>query len=66
MSKNAIPGLKTGAGALTKAISIAVSIAVLVMVVKFPGDAATFVKQAFDLFGEVITGLVTFIRTLGK
>lgn len=65
MAKNAIPGLKTGGGMLTKVVGAAVLIALLVLIVKYPGDAATWLKAGFGFASNAIDGLVTFFRSLG-
>lgn len=64
MARNVIPGLKTGGGVMSKVISTAVVLAILVIVVKHPTDAATFTKAIFSGVGAVIDGLVSFFRTL--
>lgn len=60
MAKNAFPGMKTGGGVMSKVVGTLVLIAVLVTVVKYPADAASWVRG----LGTVIDGLVTFIRAL--
>jgi len=64
MAKNAFPGMKTGMSPLTKLVVVAVVIALGVIVVKYPADAASFVKFVFGHAGDVITGLVSFLRSL--
>lgn len=64
MSKQAIPGIKTGGGALPKVIGFVVLIALAVIVVKHPADAATWVKDGFSALGSVIDGVVSFIRNV--
>jgi hypothetical protein len=64
MSKNTIPGLKTGGGILSKVIGTVVVLAILVMVVKYPSDAASLVKTIFAGLGTLIDGLVGFFRAL--
>lgn len=66
MAKNAIPGLQTGPSVLAKLVGIGISIAIIVLVVQYPGDSATWVKQALSMAGDAIHGLVTFIRTLSS
>ena len=58
------PGISTGRGPLAKVIGIALVIAVLVLVVKHPTDAAAFAKAAFSTCGDAIDGIVTFLRSL--
>jgi hypothetical protein len=64
MAKNTIPGLKTGGGILSKAIGTVVVLAILVVVVKYPSDAASLVKTVFAGLGTLIDGLVSFFRAL--
>lgn len=66
MSKQAFPGIKTGSGPLPKIISTVVVLAFLVIVVKHPGDAATWVKDAFSFLGEAIDGVVAFFRAVSS
>ncbi|QWF79768.1 hypothetical protein [Amycolatopsis sp. CA-230715] len=65
MAKNTIPGLKTGGGLLAKLIGAAVVIALLVLVVKYPGDAAGFAKGLGGMVSDAIGGIVRFFRGLG-
>jgi hypothetical protein len=64
MAKNVIPGVTTGGGMLSKVIGTAVVLAVLVIVVKHPTDAASFAKALVGGVGAVIDGLVSFFRSL--
>ncbi len=64
MARNAIPGLKTGGGILSKLIGTVVVLAILVMVVKHPNDAANFAKTLFGGLEAVIDGVVGFFRAL--
>lgn len=61
MAKNAIPGMKTGGGVMSKVVGTAVVLAVLVIVVKHPSDAADFVKTVFGWIDQI----ATFLRELG-
>ena len=49
-------------GTMRKLVGVAVAIALLVVVVKFPSDAAHWVKELWGLGEEIITGLASFIR----
>lgn len=62
MAKQTFPGFKTGGGVLRKVIGTAVVLAVLVIVVKHPADAANWVKTAVGW----LDGLVSFIRQVGN
>jgi hypothetical protein len=53
MAKNAIPGLKTGGGVMSKVVGAAVVLAILVTVVKHPSDAADFVKTIFGWIDQI-------------
>lgn len=64
MAKQAIPGLQTGGGIMPKLIGWAVTIAVLVLIVKHPADAAVWVKGAFELFMALVGGLALFFQGL--
>ena len=67
MAKNSFPMMQPGgSGALGKAVRVAVLIALIVLVIKFPADAAAFVQSAAATAGDVIGGLVTFFRALGQ
>ena len=65
MAKNTIPGFKTGGGVLSKLIGTAIVIALVVLVVKYPGDAAIWAKTLVGVISDSIDGLVTFFRSLG-
>lgn len=62
MSKNAFPGLKTGGGLMTKVVGTAMVLAILVIVVKHPSDAADFVKTVFGWIDQI----AAFLRELGN
>jgi len=64
MARNVIPGLRTGGGIMSKVIGTAVVLAILVIVVKHPADAASFAKTIFGVLGAIIDGLVSFFRSL--
>jgi hypothetical protein len=64
MAKNVMPGFKTGGGVMSKVIGTAVVLAILVIVVKHPTDAASFAKGLFSGLGAVIDGFVSFFRSL--
>lgn len=62
MAKQALPGIKTGSGLLPKVIWTLVALALLVVVVKYPGDAAAWVTDIVGFVGDVIDGLASFFR----
>lgn len=61
MAKNSV-SLPTGKSVLPKLIGFAVALALLVIVVKHPGDAASWVKALAVGAGDVIDGIASFIR----
>jgi hypothetical protein len=63
MAKNAIPGMKTGGGVMSKLVDTAVVLAILVIVVKHPSDAAEFVKTVFGWIDQIATFLRELVRT---
>ncbi|MFF0145974.1 hypothetical protein ATK36_0461 [Amycolatopsis sulphurea] len=65
MAKQQFPGLKVGSGRLSKLILGAVVLALLVLVVKYPGDAASWAKGVGSTVADGIDGIVTFFRSIG-
>lgn len=51
-----------GGGTVRKLVGIAVTIALVVIVVKFPSDAADWVQRLMGWGSDIINGLVSFIR----
>ena len=67
MAKNSLPMMQPGgSGALGKVMWALVVLALAVLVIKFPTDAAAFVQSATAKAGDVIGGLVSFFRALGQ
>ena len=64
MAKQAFPGVASG-GVLRKVVGLAVAVALLVLVVKYPADAASWAKAGIGGVGDVIDGLVSFFRSIG-
>ncbi|WAL65953.1 hypothetical protein ORV05_34735 [Amycolatopsis cynarae] len=60
MAKNPYPVMNTGGGLLPKLLGLLTLIAVVVLVIKYPTDAARWVRG----LGTVIDGLVAFFRAL--
>jgi hypothetical protein len=54
--------LPTGNNLVAKLITLAVLIALAVLVVRYPGESAQWISGAFDWVGRQIDGLVTFFR----
>ena len=63
MAKNAILGMKTGGGVMSKLVGTAMVLAILVIVVKHPSDAADFVKTVFGWIDQIATFLRELVRT---
>lgn len=67
MAKNSLPIMpKAGGGTLSKALWTLVVVALVVLVVKYPSDAATFVQNVADLIGGAVEGLVAFFRGVAR
>ncbi|SDX91389.1 hypothetical protein SAMN05216215_101753 [Saccharopolyspora shandongensis] len=67
MAKNSFPVMpKAGGGALSKAFWGLVVVALVVLVVKYPNDAAVFVHGMFGVIGDAVGGLVEFFRGVAK
>lgn len=62
MARNGFPVMKTDGGVLSKVIGWAVALALLTLVIKHPGDAATWAKSLFGMLGNAIEGISTFLR----
>jgi hypothetical protein len=58
--------MKTGGGIFSKLIWLLVGLAVLMLVIKYPGDVAGWVKMAVHLLTSVVNGIVAFFRQLGN
>ncbi|WP_340687813.1 hypothetical protein LCL61_17585 [Amycolatopsis coloradensis] len=63
-SKNNPFNFKTGAGILKKLVIAAIIGAVIMMVLKAPGESADVANDAIDGGEGVIDSLVTFFRSL--
>lgn len=57
--------MPTGGGPLRKIIGFAVVIALLVIVVKHPAEAAVVATKVAGLVGAVLDGLWSFVQQLG-
>ena len=64
MAKNNFPVMKGGSGLLGKAIGLIVGLAIVVLIVKYPADSASWASGAAHGVGAVIDGVVTFLRAL--
>lgn len=63
MAKQMIP-MPGGSSVLPKLIGVAVLIALVVVVVKHPGDSASWVQALFDLGESVVDGIASFLHNL--
>ncbi|EHR53353.1 hypothetical protein SacmaDRAFT_5188 [Saccharomonospora marina XMU15] len=61
MAKQTFPGLQTSTNPLKKVIGTVVVLALLVVVAKYPADAASWVKTLLSW----LDGVVTFLRQVG-
>jgi hypothetical protein len=64
MAKSNFPVMKSGGGMLGKAIGLVVGLAIIVLIVKYPADSASWASGAAHGVGAVIDGVVTFLRAL--
>lgn len=65
MAKNMVP-MPTSKGILPKVFGALVLVALVVIVVKYPGDASGWAKDLFGLGEDAVEGLVSFFRNLGS
>lgn len=54
--------VNNGGGTVRKLVGIAAAIAIAVIVVKYPNDAADMVTWLVGVGTDIVNGLVTFIR----
>jgi hypothetical protein len=67
MSKKNIAPVMGGSGStLPKVIGILAGVALFVVVVRHPGDAASWVRGVGDWLGSVVDGLASFLRQLAR
>lgn len=64
MAKNMFP-MKTGSGVTGKLVALVIGLAILMLVIKYPGDVAGWVKECVHLLTSIVSGLVAFFRQLG-
>ncbi|TCO47987.1 hypothetical protein [Actinocrispum wychmicini] len=63
MPRNMLP-MKPGSGIMAKLIMAVVGLAVLMLVVKYPSDVASWVTGAGHVLSSLANGLVSFFRAL--
>jgi hypothetical protein len=54
--------MQAGRGVFSKIVTAFVVVALLMLVVKYPSDAAHFATGTFHLANNILGGLVTFFR----
>lgn len=64
MAKNMLP--TKGGGIVSKVIWLVVGLAILMLVVRYPGDVASWIKEAVHMLTSTVSGLVAFFRQLGR
>lgn len=64
--KNIAPVLGGSGSALPKVIGVLVAIALFVVIVRHPSDAASWVRGVGDWLGSVVDGLASFLRQLAR
>jgi superfamily II helicase len=64
MTKNMLP-MKTGSGIVGKLVAIIIGLAVLMLVIKYPGDVAGWVKDCVRLLTSIVSGIAAFFQQLG-
>lgn len=64
MAKSNFPVMKSGSGLVGKAIGLIVGLTIIVLIVKYPADSASWASGAAHGIGAVIDGVVTFLRAL--
>lgn len=62
MARNQFPMMRSGGGIVSKLVGLGVLAAVLTLIVKYPGDAAGWLSGGLDAAGDVIDGIVNFLR----
>ena len=65
MAKNMMP-MKSGSSLVSKLVGLIIVSAVLMLIIKYPSDAAGWVTGGAHLFTNVVSGLVAFFRQLGS
>jgi hypothetical protein len=64
MAKNMLP-MKSGSGLARKLVGAIITVALLVLVVRYPVDIAGWVTGTAHLLIRIVNGLVTFARRIG-
>jgi hypothetical protein len=56
--------MKTGGGLLSKIVWLVVVLAVLMLIIHNPSEAAGWASGLFHLGGQIVNGLAAFLRNL--
>jgi hypothetical protein len=64
MAKNILP-MKPRSGLVGKLIGAIITVALLVLIVRYPADMAGWVIDTAHLLVRIVNGLVTFARQIG-
>lgn len=64
MAKNNMFPTRTGGGVLGKVIWLLIGLAVLMLIVRNPVDAAGWASGVFHLAGEAVNGIAAFLKNL--
>jgi hypothetical protein len=65
MAKSTFP-MKTGSGIIARLVWLLVGLAVLMLVIKYPGDLAGWVKAVEHVLTSIVSGMVAFFRQLAN
>lgn len=63
MAKNMLP-MKPGGGIMAKLITVVIGLALIMLLVKYPSDVASWVTGAGHILASLADGLVSFFRAL--
>lgn len=66
MAKNALQMPKAGGGGLKKVVGLFIGIAIAVLVVQHPTEAADWTKGVFGVAENIIDGLVIFFKGVAQ
>jgi hypothetical protein len=62
MAKNTMLPMKPGGGLLGKVIAALVGLALLAIIVRHPGDAASWARTLAGMIGAAVDGVSSFLR----
>lgn len=64
MAKNTFPFPVKSSGILSKVVGLLFALAILALVINSPRDAADWVRGLFQIFGDAIDGIGTFLKAV--